>query len=70
MLDGLSGMVVLRISLDFARDAICPEGSDPMERMQMRGVRGSDSSQVASRLRIEPSPYSGPRESILLEILH
>lgn len=51
------------ISFALARAAICAEGSEPMDRMQISGVRGSDSSHVVSRLRMQPSPYSGPRES-------
>lgn len=35
-----------------------------MERIQIRGVRGSDSVQVASKSRMQGSPYSGPKESI------
>lgn len=53
----------LRISFPFARAPICPEGSEPIDNIQMRGVRGSDSSQVVSKFNICPSPYSGPSES-------
>ncbi|PSN54218.1 hypothetical protein C0J52_03546 [Blattella germanica] len=40
------------------------EGSDPIDRMQMSGVRGSDSTHVASRSRMTASPYSGPNDSV------
>lgn len=55
---------MLPISLDFASDAICADGSDPIDNMHISGVRGSDSAHVVSKLRIHPSPYSEPRESI------
>ncbi|MPC42519.1 hypothetical protein E2C01_036140 [Portunus trituberculatus] len=40
--------------------SICPDGSDPWERKQMRGVRLSDSSHVASRSKITLSAYCSP----------
>lgn len=52
------------MSLAFASAAICGEGSDPIERMQIKGVLGSDSPQVASKSKIQGSPYSGPKESM------
>lgn len=40
-------------------------GSEPMDRKQMSGVRGSDSSHVFSRSRITPSAYFSPIESMM-----
>lgn len=51
------------MSLLFANDDICGDGSEPIDRMQMSGVLGSDSFHVDSKSRIEASPYSGPKES-------
>lgn len=53
----------LQIFLFFARFAICDVGSEPIDRMQTSGVRGSDSAHVASKSKICISPYSGPRDS-------
>lgn len=60
-------LMISPISFAFANDAICADGSDPIERIQISGVRGSDSSHVVSKLRICPSPYSAPRESAKIE---
>lgn len=51
------------MSLDFAKAAIWGDGSDPMDKMQISGVLGSDSFQVTSKSRIHGSPYWGPKES-------
>lgn len=53
----------LPTSFDFAKLVICGDGSEPIERMHIKGVQGSDSLQVASRSSIRASPYSGPKES-------
>lgn len=51
------------MSLALANAAICGDGSEPMDRIQIRGVLGSDSFQVTSRSKMRGSPYSGPKES-------
>lgn len=53
----------LRIPLFLANVAICEVGSEPIDKMQTKGVLGSDSSHVASKSRICISPYSGPSDS-------
>lgn len=40
-------------------------GSEPIDRRQMSGVRGSDSSHVFSKSRITPSAYFSPMESMM-----
>lgn len=40
-------------------------GSEPIDRRQMSGVRGSDSSHVFSKSRITPSAYLSPMESTM-----
>jgi hypothetical protein len=40
-------------------------GSEPIDRRQMSGVRGSDSSHVFSKSRITPSAYFSPTESMM-----
>lgn len=40
-------------------------GSEPIDRKQIRGVRGSDSSQVFSKSRITPSVYFSPIASLM-----
>ena len=51
------------MSCDLASEVICGDGSDPIERIHIKGVLGSDSSQVASKSKILASPYSSPREA-------
>jgi hypothetical protein len=51
------------MSFAFARAEICGEGSEPMDRMQISGVLASDSPHVASRSKMQGSPYSLPNES-------
>jgi len=50
--------------LDLARAVIWGDGSDPIDKIQTRGVCGSDSSQVFSKSKMHASPYSGPKESV------
>jgi len=57
-------MRYIRISFCLASAVTCGEGSEPIDRIQTRGVRGSDSAHVASRSRIMASPYSGPSDSV------
>ena len=40
-------------------------GSEPIDRRQMSGVRGSDSSHVLSKSRITASAYFCPMESMM-----
>ena len=40
-------------------------GSEPIDRKQIRGVRGSDSSHIFSKSRITPSVYFSPIASIM-----
>lgn len=54
----------VRIFLFLAKVAICDVGSDPMDKIQTSGVRGSDSDHVASKSNICISLYSGPRDSV------
>lgn len=51
--------------LFLAKAAICDVGSDPIDKIQTSGVRGSDSDHVASKSNICISLYSGPRDSVL-----
>lgn len=55
----------VRMFLFLAKVAICDVGSDPMDKIQTSGVRGSDSDHVASKSNICISLYSGPRDSVL-----
>lgn len=54
----------------FAKAVICGDGSEPIDKIQIRGPLGSDSSKVASKSRIHASPYSGPRESKMPYVLN
>lgn len=60
------------MSFDFAKLVICGDGSEPMDKIQINGVVGSDSVHVASKSKMHASPYTGPRESTLqfTEIQH
>lgn len=53
------------MSFDFAKLVICGDGSEPMDKIQINGVVGSDSVHVASKSKMHASPYTDPRESTL-----